>query len=195
MEMAVLDAVRQAPADRLSDVLNHIRSLSVDDAADLGADSNLVGDIEFSDGGSVGKVADPDVYAGVVPGGMSFEIPPNQIRPFLYLLVDTLEMRQVTISYEEDDGNFAEYTYRPEEIEARLISIEAHLVDPSLLVEFEGGVLYTGGEGCFSLRSSLTSTQIQSLIGGVFELLGFDLYPYKEITGMALFDGERVTYR
>jgi hypothetical protein len=46
-EMAILDAIRQAPSDRLIEILNFIRGLSSDEAAD------------------------PMAYAGVTPGGSS----------------------------------------------------------------------------------------------------------------------------
>jgi hypothetical protein len=64
MKAAILDAIRQVPDDRLADVLSYVRSLS-------------------SNG-----PADPEVYAGVTPGGMSFEIPAVQIKQFLRLLID-----------------------------------------------------------------------------------------------------------
>jgi hypothetical protein len=171
MERDILDAVRQVPPDRLGGVLNYIRGLSTSEAAD------------------------PEVYAGITPGGMSFEIPPDQIKQFLRLLVDTLELDQVTVSYKQEDGGFAERTYRPEALETGLDGIEAHLVDPSFLMEFEGGVLYTGGGGCFSLRAPLTPAQVQRLISGVLEPSNFDVYPHKEITGVALFDGRMVVYK
>jgi hypothetical protein len=165
VERAILDAVRQVPADQLAAVLNYIRGLSTSGAAD------------------------PEVYVGITPGGMSFEIPPGQIKQFLCLLVDTLEVDEVIISFKREDGSFAEYIYRPEALKTELDSIEVYLVDPSFLIEFEGGALYTGGGGCFSLRAPLTSAQVQRLIGGVLEPLKLDVYPHKEITGVALFDG------
>ena len=171
MERAILDAVRQVPPDRLGGVLNYVRGLSTS------------------------EVAEPEVYAGITPGGMSFEIPPDQIKQFLCLLVDTLELDQVTVSYRQEDGGFAEHTYRPEALETGLDGIEAHLVDPSFLMEFEGGVLCTGGGGCFSLRAPLTPAQVQRLISGVLEPSNFDVYPHKEITGVALFDGRMVVYK
>ena len=170
-ERAILDAIRQVPADQLAGVLNYIRGLSAS--------------------GTV----DPQVYAGITPGGMSFEIPPDQIIYFLHLLVDTLELNQVVISFKQEDGNFAERTYRPEDLESGLGDIEEHLVDPSFLMEFEGGTLYTGGDGCFSLRTLLTPSQIQRLIGGVLKSSGFDMYTQREITGVALFDGRTVVYQ
>ena len=170
-ERTIVDAIRQVPADQLAGVLNYIRGLSAS--------------------GTV----DPEVYTGIVPGGMSFEIPPGQIKCFLHLLVDTLEVDQVTISFKQEDGNFAERTYRPENLEIGLDDIEAHLIDPSFLMEFEGGVLYTGGNGCFSLRALLTPAQVQRLIGGVLKSLNLDVYPHKEITGVALFDGRMVVYK
>jgi len=170
-ERAILDAVRQVPADRLEGVLNYIRSLSTSGAAD------------------------PEVYAGITPGGMSFEIPPGQIKHFLCLLVDTLEVDRVTVSFREEDGSFAECTYRPEVLEMGLDEIEAHLIDPSFLVEFDGGALYTGGGGCFSLRAPLTPAQVRRLIGGVLRPLGFDLYQHEEVAGVALFDGRMVVYK
>jgi len=171
MERDILDAVRQVPPDRLGGVLNYIRGLSTS------------------------EVAEPEVYAGITPGGMSFEIPPDQIKQFLCLLVDTLELGQVTVSFRQEDIGFAEHTYRPEALETGLGGIEAHLVDPSFLMEFEGGVLYTGGGGCFSLRAPLTPAQVQRLISGVLEPSNFDVYPHKEITGVALFDGRMVVYK
>jgi hypothetical protein len=75
VERAILDAVRQVPADQLAGVLDYIRGLSPSGATD------------------------PEVYAGITPGGMSFEIPPGQIRQFLCLLVDTLEVDEVIISF------------------------------------------------------------------------------------------------
>lgn len=170
-ERAILDALRRVPADRLAGVLSYIRGLST------------------------GGATDPEVYAGLTPGGMSFEIPPGRVKQFLCLLVDTLELDQVTISFKQEDGSFAEHTYQPEALETGLSEIETHLVDPSFLMEFEGGVLYTGGEGCFSLRASLTAAQVQRLIGGVLKPLNFDEYQHKEIKGVALFDGEIVVYQ
>jgi hypothetical protein len=171
VERAILDAVRQVPADQLAGVLNYIRGLSTSGATD------------------------PEVYAGVTPGGMSFEIPPGQIKQFLCLLVDTLEVDEVIISFKREDDSFAEYVYRSEALKTELDGIEAHLVDPSFLIEFEGGVLYTGGGGCFSLRVPLTQDQVQRLIGGVLKPLNLDVYPHKEITGVALFDGRMVVYK
>lgn len=171
VERAILDAVRQVPADQLAGVLNYIRGLSTSGATD------------------------PEVYAGITPGGMSFEIPPGQIKQFLCLLVDTLEVDEVIISFKREDGSFAEYIYRPEALKTELDGIEAYLVDPSFLIEFEGGALYTGGGGCFSLRAPLTSAQVQRLIGGVLKPLNLDVYPHKEITGVALFDGRMVVYK
>lgn len=170
-EMAILDAIRQVPPDRLADVLNYVRGLSPS-----GTD-------------------DPEVYAGITPGGMSFEIPPGQIKYFLCLLIDTLAVDRVVISFQKEDGDFAEYTYRPEALELGLDDIEAHLIDPSFLIEFEDGALYTGGGGCFSLRALLTAAQVQRLIGGVLNLSGFDLYRHKEVTGAAIFDGGMVVYK
>jgi hypothetical protein len=115
VERAILDAVRQVPADQLADVLNYIRGLSTSGATD------------------------PEVYAGITPGGMSFEIPPGQIKQFLCLLVDTLEVDEVIISFKREDGSFAEYIYRPEALKTELDGIEAHLVDPSLLDRVRGG--------------------------------------------------------
>ena len=169
-ELAILDAIRQIPSDRLAGVLNYLRSLSAS------------------------GTTDPEVYAGITPGGMSFEIPPSQIKHFLHLLVDTLAVSQVTISFKEDEG-FVEYTYQSEALEAGLDDAEAHLTDPSFLMEFEGGTLYAGGGGCFSLRASLTPAQVQRLIGSVLNLVGLDLYQHKEVTGVALFDGGMVVYK
>ncbi len=171
MEIAILDAVRQLPSDRLAGVLNYVRGLSVD------------------------GTLDPDVYAGITPGGMSFEIPPGQIKHFLCLLVDTLGVEQVTVSFEEKGGGFVEYTYWPEALELELDGIREYLTDSSFLVEFEGGALYAGGDGCFSLRASLAAVQMRRLIVGVLNLSGFDLYQHKEITGAALFDGGMVVYK
>jgi len=170
-ERAILDAIRQVPTDQLAGVLNYVRGLSA--------------------GGTV----DPEVYAGATPGGMSLEIPPDQIGRFLCLLVDTLEVEQVAISFKREDGNFVEYTYQPETFEVGLSDIEPYLVDPSFLMEFEGGTLYAGGGGCFSLRALLTPAQVQRLIGGVLSLSGFDMYQHKETAGMALFDGRVVVYK
>jgi hypothetical protein len=147
VERAILDAVRQVPADQLAGVLDYIRGLSTSGATD------------------------PEVYAGITPGGMSFEIPPGQIKHFLCLLVDTLEVDEVIISFKREDDSFAEYIYRPEALKTELDGIEAHLADPSFLIEFKGGVLYTGGGGCFSLRAPLTPDQVQRLIGGVLKPL------------------------
>jgi hypothetical protein len=169
-EMAILDAIRQAPSDRLIEILNFIRGLS----------SN--------------ETADPMVYAGVTPGGMSFEVPPEQIKRFLQLLVETIEVDQVTISFEEAGGSFVEHTYRSETLELHVDDLERHLTDPSFLMEFKGGALYTGGGGCFSLRASLTPDQERRLVGGMLNLSGFDLYRHKEIAGVALFDGGMVVY-
>ena len=171
MERAILDAVRQVPPDRLAGVLDYIRGLSTSEAGN------------------------PEVYAGTTPGGMSFEIPPGQIRQFLCLLVDTLELDQVAVSFRQEDGSFVEHTYRSSDLETGLDDIEVHLVAPSFLMEFEGGVLYTGGGGCFSLRASLTSAQVQRLISGVLKPSNFDVYPHKEIAGVALFDGRMVVYK
>jgi hypothetical protein len=100
--------------------------------------------------------------------------------------------QEVIISFKREDDSFAEYVYRPEALKTELDGIEAHLVGPSFLIEFEGGVLYTGGGGCFSLRAPLTPDQVQRLIGGVLRLLNLDIYPHKEVTGVALFDGRMV---
>lgn len=170
-ERAILDAIRQVPADQLTGVLNYIRGLSTS--------------------GTV----DPEVYAGITPGGMSFEIPSDQIKCFLHLLVDTLEVDRVTISLKQEGGDFVEYTYRPGDLEAGLDDIEAHLADPSFLMEFESGILYAGGHGCFSLRALLTPIQVQRLISGVLKSSGFDMYTQREITGVALFDGRTVVYQ
>ena len=170
-ERAILDAVRQVSADQLAGVLNYIRGLS---------NSGM---------------ADPEIYAGITPGGMSFEIPAGQIKQFLRLVVETLEVDQVAISFKQPDGSFAEQTYRPETLEAGLDIIEAHLVDPSFLMEFAKGVLYTGGGGCFSLRASLTPDQVQRLVDGVLQPLNLDVYPHKEIKGVALFEGRMVVYK
>ena len=170
-ERAILDAIRQVPTDQLAGVLNYVRGLSAS--------------------GTV----DPEVYAGTTPGGMSFEIPPDHIERFLRLLVDTLEVEQVAISFKREDGSLVEYTYQPEMLEVGLSDIEPYLVDPSFLMEFEGGALYTGGGGCFSLRALLTPAQVQRLIGGVLSLSGFDMYQHKETAGMALFDGKVVVYK
>ncbi|MEE8307133.1 MAG: hypothetical protein V3R81_07695 [Gammaproteobacteria bacterium] len=51
MEIAILDAVRQLPSDRLADVLNYVRGLSADGALD------------------------PEVYAGITPGGTGWVAP------------------------------------------------------------------------------------------------------------------------
>jgi hypothetical protein len=126
---------------------------------------------------------------------MSFEIPPDHIERFLRLLVDTLEVEQVTISFKREGGSLVESTYQPETLEVGLSDIEPYLVDPSFLMEFEGGALYTGGGGCFSLRALLTPAQVQRLIGGVLSLSGFDMYQHKGTAGMALFDGRVVVYR
>jgi len=170
-ERAILDAIRQIPADQLAGVLNYVRGLSAS--------------------GTV----DPEVYAGTTPGGMSFEIPPDNIERFLRLLVDTLEVEQVAISFKREGGSLVEYTYQPETLEVGLSDIEPYLVDPSFLMEFEGGALYAGGGGCFSLRALLTPAQVQRLIGGVLSLSGFDMYQHKETAGMALFDGRVVVYK
>jgi len=170
-ERDILEAVRQVPADQLAGVLNYIRGLSSKGAAD------------------------PEIYAGITPGGMSFEIPPDQIKQFLRLIVETLEVDQVTVSFKREDGSFAEYVYRSEAMEAGLDDIEAYLVDPSFLMEFEEGVLYTGGGGCFSLRAPLTAAQVQRLISGVLEPVNYDIYPHKEVTGVALFEGRMVVYK
>ena len=93
--------------------------------------------------------------------------------------------QEVIISFKREDDSFAEYVYRPEALKTELDGIEAHLVDPSFLIEFEGG-------GCFSLRAPLTPDQVQRLIGGVLRLLNLDIYPHREVTGVALFDGRMV---
>jgi hypothetical protein len=100
-ERAILDAVRQVSADQLAGVLNYIRGLS---------NSGM---------------ADPEIYAGITPGGMSFEIPLGQIKQFLRLVVETLGVHQVVISFKQPDGSFAQQTYRPETLEAGLDIIEA----------------------------------------------------------------------
>lgn len=169
MEAAILDAIRQVPDDRLADVLSYVRSLS-------------------SNG-----PADPEVYAGITPGGMSFEIPAIQIKQFLRLLVDTLGVEQVTLSFREN-GGFVEYIHRSETLGAALDDIEARLTDPSFMIEFEGGALYTGGDGCFSLRAPLANSQAQQLISGVLGLAGFDLYSRRKVAGAAVFDGKMVVY-
>jgi hypothetical protein len=45
------------------------------------------------------------------------------------------------------------------------------------------------------LRAPLTPAQVQRLISGVLKPSNFDVYPHKEITGVALFDGRMVVYK
>jgi hypothetical protein len=72
----------------------------------------------------------------------------------------------VTLSF-RGNGDFVEYIHRSEALGPVLDDIETHLTDPSFMIEFEGGALYTGGDGCFSLRASLAESQAQQLISGV----------------------------
>jgi hypothetical protein len=64
--------------------------------------------------------------------------------------------QEVIISFKREDDSFAEYVYRPEALKTELDGIEAHLVGPSFLMEFEGGVLYTGGGVLFTVSTAHT---------------------------------------
>jgi len=95
-----------------------------------------------------------EIYVDATPGGMSFEIPEVGISEFLVLLARSLAVRQVRLSF-QDNGHYTELACTTDTLVALLQDLTSHLIDPSLIVEFDNATLYTGGGGCFSLAAAL----------------------------------------
>ena len=63
------------------------------------------------------------------------------------------------------------------------------------MAEYDGHTLYAGGEGCFSLQTTLTPDQLRRLGQAVLDLLGMDHHIERDEFQVALVDGRLEVYR
>jgi hypothetical protein len=119
---------------------------------------------------------DPKIYVGTTPSGLSIEIPADKVAGFLEIVCQCLLPTKIEI--------FAQLEERTEDIPCSkdefldLISDQTDLfLENSVMIEFDGYTLITGGGGCFSLDLLDAAGKLKRDIGEkILDLCGF---PYR----------------
>ncbi len=115
---------------------------------------------------------DPNgLFLGMTEGGLSFEIPPEKIYGFLCLLAKVLKPDTIRIYY-QTDPSAEEITCSASNFNKKLKTIGEFTRDASLMIEYDGYTLYSGGEGCFSLDAALDAREKRRIANSVLELFG-----------------------
>ena len=94
---------------------------------------------------------DPKIYIGTTPSGLSFEIPDDKVAGFLQIICQSLLHTKVEIFAQLEEGT-QEIACSNDEF-LNLINNQTELfLNNSVMIEFDGHSLITGGGGCFSLE-------------------------------------------
>ena len=119
------------------------------------------------------RYVEPDVYVGTNWDGLSLEIPPARIHDFLLLLGKMLQPCSIRL-YFRHNGKDKELSVSLEQYADALAEIGPAATERHFLAEYDGHTLYAGGEGCFSLQTTLTPDQLRKLGQAVLDLLRMD---------------------
>lgn len=111
------------------------------------------------------------LFVGITEGGLGFEIPSEKIYGFLCLLAKVLKPDTIRIYYQADPSA-EEIICSVSNFNQKLKTIGEFIRDASLIIEYNGYILYSGGEGCFSLDVSLDEGIKRRIANSVLELFG-----------------------
>jgi len=129
---------------------------------------------------SFDPIQHPGLFVGMTEGGLSFEITPEKIYDFLCMLARVLKPETIRIYY-QGDPSAEEITCSASSFDQKLKTIGESVRDASLMIEYNGYTLYSGGEGCFSLDAALDAWEKRRIGSSVLELFGLskDLFSDK----------------
>lgn len=120
---------------------------------------------------SFDPIQHPGLFVGMTEGGLSFEIPPERIYGFLCMLAKVLKPDTIRIYYQADPST-EEITCSASSFDQKLETIGEFIRDASLIIEYNGYTLYSGGEGCFSLDAALDAGEKRRIANSVLEIFG-----------------------
>lgn len=140
------------------------------------------------------RYVEPDVYVGTNWDGLSLEVPPAHIHDFLLLLGKMLQPRSIRL-YFWHDGKDKELSVSLEQYADALAEIGPAATERHFMAEYDGHTLYAGGEGCFSLQTTLAPDQLRKLGQAVLDLLGVNHRIERDEFQVALIDGKLEVYR
>ncbi len=112
-----------------------------------------------------------ELFVGITDGGLSFEIPLEKIYDFLCMLARVLKAETMRIYYQVDPST-EEISCSASSFNQKLKTIGEFMRDASLIIEYNGYTLYSGGEGCFSLDAALDAGEKRRIGTSVLDLFG-----------------------
>ncbi|MFV9645840.1 MAG: AbrB/MazE/SpoVT family DNA-binding domain-containing protein [Desulfobacterales bacterium] len=120
---------------------------------------------------SLDPIKHPKLFVGLTEGGLSFEIPPEKIYDFLCTLARALKPETIRIYYQEDPSA-KEIACSASSFKQKLKTIGEFISDASLIIEYNGYTLYSGGEGCFSLDAALDAGEKRRIGSSILDMFG-----------------------
>jgi hypothetical protein len=134
---------------------------------------------------------DPNgLFVGMTEDGLSFEIPPEKIYGFLCMLAKVLKPDTIRIYYQADPST-EEITCSASSFNKKLKTIGEFIRDASLMIEYNGYTLYSGGEGCFSLDAALDAGEKRRIANSVLDLFGLSKDVFSD-TSEIYYDGKNI---
>ncbi|MCK4732838.1 MAG: hypothetical protein KAT65_10325 [Methanophagales archaeon] len=121
---------------------------------------------------------DPKIYIGTTSSGLTFEIPEDKVAGFLQIICQYLLRTKVEIFAQLEEGTQEMLCSNDEFL--NLINKQTELfLNNSVMIEFDGHSLITGGGGCFSLELLDAPSKLKRDIAEkILHLCGFD-YRFK----------------
>lgn len=139
---------------------------------------------------SLDLTKDPELFIGVTPGGLGFEIPPDKIPDFLCILTNVLKPNFIKIHYQVE-SSLQEISCLLTTFDQEIKRIGEFVRDSSLVIEYNTYTLYSGGGGCFSLEASLDPSKKKQIASSILKLFGLSQeLPREELE--IYYDGQRV---
>ncbi len=121
---------------------------------------------------------DPKIYIGTTASGLGFDIPEDKVAGFLQIICECLLPTKVEIFAQLEEGS-QELLCSNDEFLNIIGSRTDFFLKNSVMIEFDGHSLITGGGGCFSLELLDPPSKLKRDIAEkVLGLCGFD-YRFK----------------